>query len=100
MESACSLSSTHRIVLFGLILPPGDRFPRLAGAMASTEFFYGWVFLTWVRELYGIPGAEASNRNANRWKTLWRTLIQASLVAAKRGKRTVCCIRSSEKIFY
>jgi hypothetical protein len=44
MESACSLSSTHKIVLFGRIfsLSPWN-FPRLAGAVASTEVFCGDV---------------------------------------------------------
>jgi hypothetical protein len=53
MESACSLSSTHRIVLFGRILsfPPGI-FPQLAGAVASTEVF-AVMFVTLVQELYG-----------------------------------------------
>jgi hypothetical protein len=48
----------------------------LAGAVASTEFFYGWVFVTLVQELYGIRSGEASNRNANKWKTLWRTFFK------------------------
>src|SRR6266853_456832 len=45
MDSACSLSSTHRIVLFGRIFPPGIFLPSLAGAKASLEFFYCWVLL-------------------------------------------------------
>jgi len=28
-----------------------------------------------VQELYGIGSWEASNRNANKWKTLWRTFF-------------------------
>jgi hypothetical protein len=40
MESACSLSSTHRIVLFGRIFPPGDfSRPSLAGAHSFRKFF-------------------------------------------------------------
>jgi hypothetical protein len=37
--------------------------------------FYGWVFVTLVQELYGNRSGEASNRNANKWKTLWRTFV-------------------------
>jgi hypothetical protein len=45
MESACSLSSTHRIVLFGRIFPPGV--PSVAGCRKGVflEIFYGWVLL-------------------------------------------------------
>jgi len=33
------------------------------------------MFVTLVQELYGIGSWEASNRNANKWKTLWRTFF-------------------------
>src|ERR1700756_3735400 len=56
MESACSLSSTHRIVLFGRIFPPGIFLPSLAGAKVSLE-----VFLSWVR-LLGFENSTASYR--------------------------------------
>jgi len=47
-----------------------------------------------VQELYGIGSWEASNRNANKWKTLWRTFFGPESWTRKRRKRTVCCIKN------
>src|SRR5436305_11702873 len=74
MESACSLSSTHRIVLFGRISFPLEVF-RGWPAQWHERKFLRLVFVTLVQELYGNRSGEASNRNANKWKTLWRTFF-------------------------
>jgi hypothetical protein len=75
MESACSLSSTHRIVLFGRIFLSPWNFSVAGWRKVVNGSFYGWVFVTLVQELYGNRSGEASNRNANKWKTLWRTFF-------------------------
>src|SRR5689334_14206530 len=67
MESACSLSSTHRIVLFGRIFPPGIIFFSVAVRRRVLRIFQGWVLLgsKTVRHLRrGSKGCKV-NRNAN-----------------------------------
>jgi len=44
------IASTHRIVLSVRIFPL-ESFPAAGRAIASTEFFYGWMFVTLVQEL-------------------------------------------------
>src|SRR5579859_3491071 len=56
MESACSLSSTHRIVLFGRIFPPGI-FPSVAGWRKGGLNFFTAGFL-----LLGFENSTASYR--------------------------------------
>src|SRR6266571_5589027 len=104
MESACSLSSTHRIVLFGRIFPPGISLPSLAGAKASLEIFYCWVLLLGFehstasymgKQVTGTPtggklcgrlwsGSNADRKTRKTNRLLHRNFLEENFLATKK----------------